>query len=115
LVFSGELMRWGADLVVLTLLKVRPRYGYEILVSLGEMGDGGFRFKQGTLYPLLYRLEREGWVKAKWETPKTPKTGKKRKVYTLTKDGRKIQKARAEAWGRFTKSVNAILKECDDE
>jgi PadR family transcriptional regulator PadR len=109
---SAELVRSSADLVVLTLLKARPRYGYEILVTLGEMGDGGFRFKQGTLYPLLYRLEREGWVKAKWETPKT---GKKRKVYTLTKDGRKVQAARVEAWGRFTKSVNAILKECDDE
>ena len=55
---------------------------------------------------------REGWIRANWETP--PK-GKKRKVYTLTTDGKKVQKARVEEWLRFTKAVNSILKECSHE
>lgn len=110
--FSSELIRSSADLVVLTLLRERPMYGYEILVSLSDRGNGEFRFKQGTLYPLLYRLEREGWIKAKWITPKS---GKKRKVYSLTADGRTTQKARLSEWHRFTGAVNAILNECDHE
>ena len=108
--FSSELVRSSTDLVVLTLLMERPMYGYEILVTLADRGNGEFRFKQGTLYPLLYRLEREGWIKAKWETPES---GKKRKVYSLTSDGRSAQKARFAEWQRFTSAVNSILNECD--
>jgi DNA-binding PadR family transcriptional regulator len=110
--FSSDLVRSSTDLVILALLRVRPMYGYEILVSLSDRGNGEFQFKQGTLYPLLYRLEREGWIRAKWETPPT---GKKRKVYSLTAAGRKVQRARSEEWLRFTKAVNSILKECNHE
>ncbi len=110
--FSTELVRSSADLILLSVLTIRPMYGYEILVSLADRGDGQFQFKQGTLYPLLYRLEREGWISAEWETPER---GKKRKVYSLTKDGRAVQKTRASEWARFTKSVNSILNECQHE
>ena len=107
--FSSELVRSSTDLVILALLRDRPMYGYEILVSLADRGNGEFQFKQGTLYPLLYRLEREGLIRAKWETPPS---GKKRKVYSLTGEGKAVQKARAEEWFRFTAAINAILKEC---
>ena len=107
--FSSDLVRSSTDLVILALLGDRPMYGYEILVSLTDRGNGQFRFKQGTLYPVLYRLEREGWIRAKWETPPT---GKKRKVYSLTADGKKVQAERLAEWKRFTAAVNAILEEC---
>lgn len=110
--FSSELIRSSTDLVILALLRDRPMYGYEILVTLADRGNGEFQFKQGTLYPLLYRLEREGAIVAKWVTP--PK-GKKRKVYSLTADGRKIQRSRAEEWQSFTEAVNSILKDCNHE
>lgn len=109
--FSPELVRSSADLVILSLLRRKPMYGYEILVSLGETGDGQFQLKQGTLYPLLYRLEREGLIKAKWQTPAS---GKKRKVYAITSAGQRAYKRRALEWARFTKSVNSILKENED-
>lgn len=110
--FSSELVRSSTDLLILALLRDRPMYGYEILVTLSDRGNGEFQFKQGTLYPLLYRLEREGWIRAKWETP--PK-GKKRKVYSLTAEGKKVQRARSKEWLRFTKAVNSILKDCNHE
>ncbi len=110
--FSSELVRSSTDLVILSLLKDRPMYGYEILVTLADRGNGEFQFKQGTLYPLLYRLEREGWIRARWESP--PR-GKQRKVYSLTADGRKAQRARSVEWVRFTAAVNSLLKECDHE
>ena len=110
--FSSELIRSSTDLVILALLRDRPMYGYEILVTLAERGSGEFQLKQGTLYPLLYRLEREGWISAKWETPPT---GKKRKVYSLTAEGKKIQLARSAEWVRFTKAVNSLLEEYNHE
>ncbi len=109
--FSSELVRSSTGLVILTLLQRKPMYGYEILLSLGETGDGHFQLKQGTLYPLLYRLEREGLVKASWETPPS---GKKRKVYAITPAGRSVRKKRVAEWARFTESVDSILKENED-
>jgi PadR family transcriptional regulator, regulatory protein PadR len=106
--FSSELIRSCTDLVILALLRDRPRYGYEIIISLSDRGDAELKFRQGTLYPLLYRLEREGWIRAQWETPPS---GKKRKVYSLTAEGKKVLRERTEEWVRFTKSVNSILKE----
>ena len=110
--FSSELVRSSTDLVILALLRDRPMYGYEILMTLANRGNGEFQFKQGTLYPVLYRLEREGWIRAKWETP--PK-GKKRKVYSLTADGKQQLQSRSEKWVQFTKAVNSLLKECIHE
>lgn len=110
--FSSELVRSSTDLVILSLLWDRPMYGYEILVTLADRGNGEFQFKQGTLYPLLYRLEREGWIRARWETPPT---GKKRKVYSLTAAGKKEHRSRTKEWARFTKAVNSILKECNHD
>lgn len=110
--FSSELVRSSTDLVILALLRDRPMYGYEMLVTLADRGNGEFELKQGTLYPLLYRLEREGWIRAKWVTP--PK-GKKRKVYSLTADGKKAQRARTSEWLRFTAAIQSILEECDHE
>lgn len=110
--FPSELVRSSSDLVILTLLRDRPMYSYEILVTLESRGNGDLHFKQGTLYPLLYRLERQGWIRAKWQTP--PK-GKQRKVYSLTKEGKKVQKTRNEEWVRFTRAVNSLLEECSHE
>lgn len=107
--FSSELVRSSTDLVVLALLRDRPMYGYEILTTLADRGNGEFQLKQGTLYPLLYRLEREGWVRARWETPAK---GKRHKVYVLTAEGRRVLGARSEEWLRFTAAVRSILEEC---
>ena len=109
--FSSELVRSCADLVILTLLSRQPMHGYDILTSMGDFGDGKFRFKQGTLYPVLYRLEREGWIKAQWQVPEK---GRKRKVYRITAEGKRVHKTRSQQWKKFTASVDAILKETAD-
>jgi DNA-binding PadR family transcriptional regulator len=88
--FSSDVVRSCADLVILTLPMNKAMHGYDTLVSMADVGDGQFRFKQGTLSPLLYRLEREGWIKAKRQTP--PK-GKKRKIYRITTQGKRIHKS----------------------
>ncbi len=110
--FSTEMVRSCTDLVILALLLERPMYGYEILVTLTDRGSGEFEFKQGTLYPLLYRLEREGWIRGEWVEPPT---GKKRKVYSLTAEGMRVRAARLEEWTRFTEAINSILVDCHHE
>lgn len=105
---NRDLARSCTDLVLLTLLQQQPMYGYEILTKLQDRGNGEFRFKQGTLYPVLYRMEREGWIEATWEDPTE---GKRRKVYHVTTAGRREHGKRAEQWLRFTDAVRSILKE----
>ena len=95
-------------MVLLTLLLKQPMYGYEILTTLQDRGNGEFRFKQGTLYPVLYRLEREGWIEATWQDPIE---GKRRKVYHVTPAGRSEHGKRTTQWLRFTDAVHSILKE----
>jgi len=108
---DADLARSCTDLVLLSLLIGRPMYGYEILTSLQDRGNGEFRFKQGTLYPVLYRLERQGWIEASWEEPPE---GKRRKVYHVTKDGRREYRARADQWTSFTNAVRSILEEVEN-
>ena len=105
---NADLARGCTDLVLLTLLLQRPMYGYEILTTLKDRGNGEFRLKLGTLYPVLYRLEREGWIEASWEDPPE---GKRRKVYRVTRDGRREHRARSAQWLRFTEAVRSILEE----
>ncbi|MBL6721727.1 MAG: helix-turn-helix transcriptional regulator [Planctomycetes bacterium] len=109
--FPPELVRGCAELVLLTLLLSRPMYGYEILTTLEERGNGGFQFKQGTLYPLLYRLEREGWIEAAWVEPEG---AKRRKTYRITRDGRRAQRTKAAEWARLQAAVQALLVEAGD-
>jgi PadR family transcriptional regulator PadR len=109
--FPPDLVRGCAELVLLTLLLSRPMYGYEILTTLEERGNGGFQFKQGTLYPLLYRLEREGWIEAAWVEPEG---AKRRKTYRITRDGRRAQRTKAAEWARLQAAVEALLMEAGD-
>lgn len=109
--FPPDLVRGCAELVLLTLLLSRPMYGYEILTTLEERGNGGFQFKQGTLYPLLYRLEREGWIEAAWVEPEGVK---RRKTYRITRDGQRAQRTKAAEWARLQAAVEALLMEAGD-
>jgi PadR family transcriptional regulator PadR len=109
--FPPDLVRGCAELVLLTLLLRKPMYGYEILTTLEERGNGGFQYKQGTLYPLLYRLEREGWIEASWVEPPG---AKQRKTYRITRDGRRAQKAKAADWQRLNEAVDSLLAEARD-
>ena len=108
---NPDLARSCTDLVLLTLLQQEPMYGYQILTTLQDRGNGEFRFKQGTLYPLLYRLEREGWIEASWVEPAG---AKRRKTYKITRAGRRAQKAKAADWQRLNDAVGSLLEEASD-
>ena len=81
---SKELLKGSTVILILSLLKEKPMYGYEMIKEIEEKSIGVFTFKEGTLYPILHSLEGENAVESYWiESDK----GRKRKYYRITKDG----------------------------
>ncbi len=98
-------MRKGAlEYCVLALLTTRPRYGFEIVQRLGQMD--GMLTSEGTMYPLLGRLRREGLVESEW---KESTAGPPRRYYKLTAEGRRSLRAFRDEWSTFRTAVDAIL------
>jgi len=65
-IFDRELKKGGAELLVLSLLEARMRHGYELRKLIEKRSDGVLKFNAASLYPLLYRLEKRGWIEGKW-------------------------------------------------
>ena len=95
------------QLLVLSLLAGEDMYGYQMIVELARRSDRTFEMKEGTLYPVLHGLEREGLVEAyQQEAP----TGRMRKYYHLTRKGGAALKTEAEDWKTYSGAVNAVLR-----
>ncbi|HKW62513.1 MAG TPA: PadR family transcriptional regulator [Candidatus Acidoferrum sp.] len=101
-----ELKKGNAELLILALLEDKARHGYEIGKLIAERSEGVLRFHVASLYPLLYRLERRGWVKGEWE----PAGGRRRRYYRLTPTGRKILAEQRSRWRAFSGAVNRIVE-----
>jgi PadR family transcriptional regulator PadR len=106
--FDRELKRGTLELILLKLLTVRPMYGYELISTLEERGGSQFQIKEGTLYPVLYRLEEAGHIEPYWETQER---GVPRKYYRITPSGKEQLEALLAEWQKFTKAVNQMLTE----
>jgi PadR family transcriptional regulator PadR len=103
---SRELRRGSLELIVLHLLSSGEAYGYEIVSKLVANTDGALEVTDGTLYPVLYRLERAGFVSVRWETPER---GVPRKYYRLTDAGREELAQLTQEWTSFAKAMAALL------
>lgn len=104
---DSELKRGTLEMVLLKLISERPMYGYEIVSMLEKLGKGQFYLKEGTLYPVLYRLENEGFIEARWETLER---GVPRKYYHLTEAGSEQLKRLLSDWREFATAINRILQ-----
>ena len=100
-----ELMRGAGPVAILKLLDAKERYGYELVSSLEKIGDGALAMGQSTLYPMIYNLEAKGLVKSTW---KEGDSGKQRKYYTLTNDGRKKLATDTKQWAALTTAMREI-------
>ena len=95
------------SLLVLSLLSREDMYGYQMIVELARRSDHTFEMKEGTLYPVLHGLEKDGYVEAyQQEAP----TGRMRKYYHLTRKGGAMLKTEKEAWESYAGAVNAVLR-----
>ena len=95
----------GMDMLILHLLVERDMYGYEMVTELASRSNEVFQLKEGTLYPLLHRLEKDGSVSAYEEK----KEGRVRRYYRLTRKGGEKLRERTEAWEKYAGAVNAVL------
>lgn len=102
-----ELSRGTLELAVLAMVAQGPRYGYDLLSSLRKASGGFPEVKEGTLYPVLHRLEDAGYIAAEWEAEGRAAP---RKYYKLTKAGRaRLETLKAE-WQRLVEGMTRVLK-----
>ena len=105
--FAQQMKKGALDMLVLKLLEHEEKYGYQLIGELCERSGGTVSLKEGTLYPVLHSLERDGLVEAyQQEAP----TGRVRKYYHLTRRGEAALKKEAEAWKAYSGAVNAVLR-----
>ena len=102
-----EFWRGTIELAILSLIDSGPRYGYELLTSLSRTANDSVEIKEGTLYPVLHRLEDGGYIRGSWEAEGR---GVPRKYYQLTAAGRaRLEMLRGE-WERLAERMRALLE-----
>lgn len=102
---NAEMLKGHLDGIVLAALEAGPAHGYAIIEAIRSRTDGTFDLPEGTVYPALHRLEQAGLLASTWDTS----TARKRRVYTLTKNGASSLRERKQTWQRFAGAVNGIL------
>ncbi len=102
-----DLMKGSIDSLLLCLLAEQTMYGYQIIKELSKRSQGYFKFKEGTLYPALHRLETRGLVESKW---KLLPSGRQRKYYHLTDKGYEVIGEKRGQWEEFTMAVSKIIQ-----
>ena len=100
-----EWKKGSAELLVLSLLEARPRHGYEIYKLIQTRSGGALKFHVTSLYPLLYRLEKRGWVDGHGVEKAEQR---RRRYYTLTSEGRKVLRSQRKSWKDFVAAISRI-------
>jgi PadR family transcriptional regulator PadR len=101
-----ELPQGTLDLLILKTIALEPQHGWAISERVQQMSSDALQVKQGSLYPALHRLERRGWIKARWHTTEK---NRRAKYYELTRRGRKQLEAQTDSWRRLAAAVGQIL------
>ncbi len=103
--FDRELKKGSAELLILSLIEHRSRHGYEINKLIEERSEGTLKFNVASFYPLLYRLEKRGFVSGRW----VEKAGqRRRRYYHLTAQGKTVLKEQRSSWVDFVNAINRI-------
>ena len=92
--------------MVLAALRPGPAHGYALVRDLATQSDGVFELGEGTVYPSLHRLERDGLIESTW----TKHDGRRRRVYQLTRTGEAVLAERHRDWRSFARGMNALLE-----
>ena len=102
-----ELKKGSAELLILSLVEDQPRHGYDLSKLIEARSGGVLTFRVASLYPLLYRLEKRGWIQGRW----IEKAGeRRRRFYRLTAEGRKVLAAQRDHWRDFVDAVQQITR-----
>lgn len=102
-----DLKKGSAELMVLAVVEDQPRHGYEIARRIDESSEGLLRFHVASLYPMLYRMERRGWIQGRW----IEKSGqRRRRYYRLTPAGRKVLAAQRREWHSLVAALDKVAR-----
>jgi transcriptional regulator len=102
---TPELKKGSAEFLILSLLEAEPRHGYELSKLIESRSHGVLSFHVASLYPLLYRMEERGWIVGRW----VEKAGqRRRRYYSITRDGRKILEAQRRSWQEFVEAIASV-------
>lgn len=100
-----EWKKGSAELLVLSLLEDRQRHGYDISKMIHIRSGGALQFHVTSLYPLLHRLEEQGWIEGRWVEKAEQR---RRRYYSLTKKGRKVLRAQQKSWRKFVAAISRV-------
>ncbi len=102
-----DLPQGTLDLLILKTLALEPQHGWAVSERIQQISSDALRVQQGSLYPALHRLERRGWIKAKWGASEN---NRRAKFYELTRAGRKQLETEASAWRKLAAAVGEVLE-----
>ena len=105
---QAELLPGTLDLLILKAVSLGPQHGYGVLLRIEQISRQAFQIEQGALYPALYRLERQKFLKSEWGTSDN---NRRAKFYTLTAAGRKQLEHETANWKRLSGAINLIVEE----
>ena len=105
--YGRELIKGNTQTIVLTVLKDTPQHGYGVAREIERRSGNTLQFKEGTLYPALHALERDGLITGNWEPSES---GPPRKVYAITPEGRKELEKRARMWRDFSSAIDRLIE-----
>jgi len=103
---KSDLLQGTLDLLILRTLALEPQHGWAVAERLQQISSDVLRVQQGSLYPALHRLERRGWIKARWGTSEN---NRRAKYYELTAAGRKQLERETRAWRKLVGAVAEVL------
>lgn len=105
--YGRELLKGNTDCLLLCLINTQPTYGYQLVKELERRSNGYFRFKEGTLYPALHRMEKDKLIKGKWQ--KLP-NGQQRRYYYITQKGQQVLAKKLAMWQDFPTAVRLVTQ-----
>jgi PadR family transcriptional regulator len=104
---EGEILKGHLDMIVLAALSAGPAHGYAVIEEIKRRSAGAFDLPEGTVYPVLHRLEAGGLLAGRWVTADS---GRRRRVYTITRRGERALGEQRAVWQQFSAAVGNLLK-----
>lgn len=105
--YGRELLKGSTEHLILSLIGQEPLYGYRLIKEIEKRSGGYFKFKEGTLYPALHRLEKDKLIQGKWQKNSN---GQERRYYYLTVKGQRALDEKRAEWQGFAAAVNLIVE-----
>jgi len=104
---EGEMLKGHLDMIVLAALAAGPAHGYAVIEEIRRRSREAFALPEGTVYPALHRLEHAGLLSSRWVTAES---GRRRRVYALTRQGSRALAEQRAVWERFAGAIGGLLK-----